>query len=76
MSEFHTRLLNESGKNTKDFLKIIQDFGFIIYDMGGLMDRFDLLEGETLEKYTTTPNSSNLYVLKKNLRNYKISLIY
>lgn len=67
MSEFHTRLLNESGKNPREFLKIIQDFGFIIYDMGGLMDRFDLLEGKTLEKYATTPNSSNLLCVKEKL---------
>ena len=60
MVEFHSRLLNESGITPRKFLKIINNFNFKIYDMGGLFDRLELLEGDRLEVFGKTPNSSNL----------------
>jgi len=72
MIEFHSRLLNESGITPREFLKIIEDFNFNIYDMGGLLDRFELLEDERLEKYAKTFNSSNLLCVHNKIDLKKI----
>ncbi len=44
----------------ENFLKLWKIFNFKIYDMGDLLDIFELLEEEILEKFTKTTNSSNL----------------
>ena len=71
MVEFHSRLLNESGIIPRKFLKIIEEFNFKIYDMGGLLDKFEFLEGEKLETFAKTPNSSNLLCIQNKI-NFKM----
>ena len=68
MVEFHSRLLNESGIIPRKFLKIIEEFNLKIYDMGGLLDKFEFLEGEKLETFAKTPNSSNLLCIQNKIK--------
>jgi FkbM family methyltransferase len=71
MVEFHSTLLNESGITPRKFLKIIEDFNFKIYDMGGLLDKFEFLDSQKLEIFAKTPNSSNLLCTRDKI-NFKI----
>jgi len=60
MVEYHTELLQEAGIDPKDLIKFLQQQNFKIYDMGGLFDRFELIEDLYLEMFVGTSNSSNL----------------
>ena len=60
MVEYHTELLQEAGIDPKDLIKFLQEQNFKIYDMGGLFDRFELIEDLYLEMFVGTSNSSNL----------------
>jgi len=71
MVEFHSRLLNESGITPRKFLKIIEDLNFKIYDLGGLSDKFEFLEGQRLETFAKTPNSTNLLCIRNKI-NFKM----
>ena len=71
MVEFHSTLLNESGITPRKFLKIIEDFNFKIYDMGGLLDKFEFLDSQKLEIFAKTPNSSNLLCTRDKI-NFKM----
>ena len=57
--EFHTSLIKESGTTVKKFLKIIQDLNFIIYDLGGLFNKMELLNTDDLEVIANIENYSN-----------------
>ena len=60
MVEYHTELLQEAGIDPKDLIKFLQQQNFKIYDMGGLFDRFELVEDLYLEMFVGTSNSTNL----------------
>ena len=57
--EFHTYLIKESGTTVKEFLKIIQDHDFVIYDLGGLFNKMELLNDDDLEVIANIENYSN-----------------
>lgn len=61
MTEYHTRLINESGMNPLKFLQMIQSLGFKIYDMGGLFDKFERLDVTKILEFSQIPNSTNLF---------------
>jgi len=71
MVEFHSELLKSSGINPREFLKIIEEFNFKIYDIGGLFDKFEFLDTEKLEIFAKTPNSSNLLCIQDRI-NFKM----
>jgi len=73
MVEYNTGLLQKAGVQPKDLLKFLHQQNFKIYDMGGLFDRFELLEDENLEIFAKTPNSSNLLCVRNEIdtKNYQ-----
>jgi FkbM family methyltransferase len=72
MVEFHSRLLKESGMIPRKFLKIIEDLNFKIYDLGGLSDKFEFLEGQRLETFAKNPVESTNLLCIHNKINFKM----
>ena len=59
------------NKNLNKSQKIIEEFNFKIYDIGGLFDKFEFLDTEKLEIFAKTPNSSNLLCIQDRI-NFKM----